>query len=380
MVGPLAGVRVIEFAGLGPGPFCGMMLADHGAEVIRIDRVGAKGLVQDPRGDFLNRSRKGFAVNLKHPEGVSLVAKLCKTADALFEGFRPGVMERLGLGPEPLLRDNPKLVYGRMTGFGQDGPYAHMAGHDINYIALSGALHAIGRKNEAPVPPLNLVGDFGGGGMMLAFGMLAAIISARTTGEGQVVDAAMSEGSAVLMAMMYSLRSASHWDDERGSNLLDGAAPFYDAYETKDARHIALGAVEPQFYREMIDLLGLGDDPFMREQNNTALWPAQKRKIADRVRTRSRSEWSTIFDGKDACFSPIMSLDEAPRHPHNVARKAFVEVGGALNPAPAPRYSRTRTARPAPMTAGVDVAVALLGAIGIARHEIDQLKNAGIIA
>lgn len=380
MAGPLSNVRVIEFAGLGPGPFCGMMLADHGAEVIRIDRFGSRGLVQEPQTDFLNRSRKTINIDLKHPEGIAVARNLCRSADAVFEGFRPGVMERLGLGPDVLLGDNPALVYGRMTGFGQSGPYSDMAGHDINYIALSGALHACGRAGQSPTPPLNLVGDFGGGGMMLAFGMLAAIINARATGKGQVVDCAMTDGSAVLMAMIYSLRSAGGWTDQRGANLLDGAAHFYDTFETSDGKYVAIGSIEPQFYAELIRRIGLGDDPDLVVQTDPANWSRQKEKIAAAFLTKTRDEWCAILEGTDACFAPVMSLDEAPHHKHNVARNAFVDVAGAWQPAPAPRYSRTPSAVPCAMAGGAEVTEPLLGGLGLSGADIAKLRRDRIAA
>lgn len=379
MSGPLHGVRIVEFAGLGPGPFCAMMLADHGAEVIRIDRIGGHVLGADPAGEFLNRSRKGLSVDLKSERGKALVRRLCAGADAVLEGYRPGVMERLGLGPDVLLADNPKLVYGRMTGWGQDGPYAGMAGHDINYIALSGALHAIGRKGEKPVPPLNLVGDFGGGGMMLAFGMLAALLEAQKFGKGQVVDCAMTEGSAVLMAMIYSMLAQKRWRDERGSNFVDSAAPFYDVYETADGKYIAAGAVEPQFYRTFIALIGLADDPTFAEQNDVRDWPAQKEKIAARLLVLIRAEWAAVFEGQDACVAPVMSLAEAPHHPHNRARGAFVDAAGGQQPAPAPRYSRSQTAAPAPLDIGRDAADLILANAGFAAEDIAELRRAGVV-
>lgn len=379
MTGPLQGLRIVEFAGLGPGPFCAMMLADHGAEVIRIDRIGGGVMDQNPAGEFWNRSRKGIAIDLKSERGKALVRKLCAGADAVIEGYRPGVMERLGLGPDILLGDNPKLVFGRMTGWGQDGPYANMAGHDINYVALSGALHAIGRKGEKPVPPLNLVGDFGGGGMMLAFGMLAALLEAQKSGRGQVVDAAMTEGSAVLMAMIYSMQAQGRWSDERGSNFVDGAAPFYDTYETADGKYIAVGAIEPQFYKTFIALIGFGDDPDFAEQNDRRAWLAQKQKIETRIKSKSRADWSAIFDGQDACVAPVMSLTEAPGHPHNQARGAFVEVNGAQHPTPAPRYSRSRPNKPAPLDVSKDAADSILAKAGFAAEDIAQLRQAGVV-
>lgn len=379
MTGPLSGFRIVEFAGLGPGPFCAMMLADHGAEVIRVDRIGGTVLGADPTGEFWNRSRKGVSVNLKSERGIAVVRKLCASADAVIEGYRPGVMERLGLGPDVLLADNPKLVYGRMTGWGQDGPYANMAGHDINYIALSGVLHAIGRKGEKPVPPLNLVGDFGGGGMMLAFGMLAALLEAQRSGKGQVVDCAMTEGSAVLMAMIYSLRAQGRWRDERGANFLDSAAPFYDTYETADGKFIAIGAIEPQFYATLISLAGLADDPAFAQQNDVKAWPEQKQKLAQRIKTKTRAEWSAVFDGQDACVAPIMSLDEAPSHPHNKARGMYVEVDGATHPAPAPRYSRTQTRTPSRLDTSAGASESILKQAGFAAGDIAELRQSGVI-
>jgi len=378
MTGPLAGLRVIEFAGLGPGPFCAMMLADHGADVVRIDRLGA-GVSGDARLPAWNRSRRGIGVNLKDDRGVALVRRLCASADALIEGYRPGVMERLGLGPDVLLADNPRLVYGRMTGWGQDGPYADMAGHDINYIALSGALHAIGRAGDKPVAPLNLVGDFGGGGMMLAFGVLAALMNAQKTGQGQVVDCAMTEGAAVLMAMFYGMRGQGQWRDERGANFLDTGAHFYDTYETSDGLFIAIGAIEPQFYRALIERLGLIDVIDLALQNDPATWATAKNIIAARIKTKTRAEWSAIFDGHDACVAPVMSLDEAPLHPHNVARGAFVEVAGKAQPAPAPRYSKSKTKRPAAFAAGDHVTASILGD-DFTPDEIGRLRRDGVLA
>ena len=380
MSGPLKGVRVVEFAGLGPGPFCGMMLADNGAEVVRVSRVGEGGLVQDPQREFTNRSRSNIAVDLKKPEGIALVRKLCGSADAIIEGYRPGVMERLGLGPEVLMADRPGLVYGRMTGFGQTGPYASMVGHDINYIALSGALHGCGRAGEPPAPPMNLIGDFGGGGMMLAFGVLAGIVSARQTGVGQVVDCAMTEGSAVLMSMIYSMHADGLWVDDRGINMLDGGAHYYDAYETADGKYISLGSVEPHFYREMISLIGLGGDPDMAIQNDRAVWPRQKAKVAAVIRTKTRDDWCAILENTNACFAPVLSLEEAPQHKHNAARGAFIEVDGQMQPAPAPRFSKAPADRPRPMAGGVEVVVPLLSALGINRAEIDRMYREGIVA
>lgn len=380
MSGPLSGLKVVEFAGLGPGPFCGMMLADHGAEVIRIDRLGPRFGISAAERDVMNRSRKSISVDLKAPEGKALVVGLCKTADAVFEGFRPGVMERLGLGPDVLMAVNPQLVYGRMTGWGQDGPYAGMAGHDINYIALSGALHGCGRVGQRPTPPLNLVGDFGGGGMMLAFGLVAAMLHAKQTGQGQVVDCAMTEGSAVLMAMMYSLYAHQRWIDRRGVNIIDSGAHFYDAYETKDGKHIALGAVEPQFYRELLERIGLAGDETFEVQNDPSLWPEQKAKLATHFLSKTQAEWMRILEMTDSCFAPVLSLEEAPQHPHNLARQAFVAVDGVIQPAPAPRYSRTVNTAPSPMRSGADVTRQVLLEKGYREGEIARLRDRNIVA
>ncbi len=379
-MGPLNGIRIIEIAGLGPGPFCGMMLADHGAEVIRVHRPGEESIIRDPANDFLLRSRKSIGIDLKAPDGVALVRSLCRSADAVFEGFRPGVMERLGLGPDVLLGDNPKLVYGRMTGFGQDGPYASMAGHDINYIALSGALHACGKAGDKPVPPLNLIGDFGGGGMMLAFGILAAILSERATGKGQVVDCAMTEGSALLMTLIHALRADSQWTDSRGVNLLDGGAPFYDSYEAADGKFVAIGSIEPEFYASLLALIGLDGDPEMVGQDDPARWPVQKAKIAAAFGAKTRNEWCAILENTDTCFAPVMSLDEAPHHLHNVARRAFVETDGIFQPAPAPRYSHTAADDPRPTVVGRGVVVPLLAEIGMSEAEIRHLFSTGVVS
>ncbi|HEX4241362.1 MAG TPA: CaiB/BaiF CoA-transferase family protein [Steroidobacteraceae bacterium] len=374
MNGPLTGLRVVEFAGLGPAPFCAMMLADHGAEVIRVDRIGGRATITDPAKEFTHRSRKSFGVDLKAAAGVELVRRLCRKSEAVIEGFRPGVMERLGLGPEVLLGDNPRLVYGRMTGWGQDGPYAHTAGHDINYIALSGALHACGRTGNRPTPPLNLVGDFGGGGMMLAFGVLAAILHARATGEGQVVDCAMTEGSALLMTMIYSLRAQGLWEDDRGVNMLDSGSHYYDTYETSDGKFVSVGAIEPQFYRAFLERIGFAEDEDFREQNDAARWPRLKEKLARRFRTRTRDEWCRALEGSDACFAPVMSLEEAPHHPHNRARHSFVEVDGRAQPAPAPRWSRTPSAPPTRMVEGLEQCESLLAELGYSAEEIQSLR------
>ena len=336
-MGPLAGYRIIELAGIGPGPFCGMMLSDMGAEVIRVDRYGA-GAARTK--DVLARNRHSIAVDLKKPEGVETVLRLAATADGLFEGFRPGVTERLGLGPEQCMARNPKLVYGRMTGWGQEGPMAQAAGHDINYIGLSGALHAIGRKGERPVPPLNLVGDFGGGGMLLAFGMVCGLLEAQKSGKGQVIDAAMVDGAATLMAMFFTMGAAGAFKDQRGTNLLDGGAHFYDTYETSDGKHICIGSIEPQFYALLLEKTGVDKAQFA-PQMDPAQWPALKQELTRVFKTRTQAQWCEIMEGTDVCFSPVLSIFEAPEHPHNKARGSFIEIDGVMQPAPAPRFSRT---------------------------------------
>ncbi len=372
-MGPLAGLRIIELAGIGPGPFAGMMLADHGADVIRIDRPGARIDARDP----LLRSRTLIGVDLKSSDGVAVVRHLCRTADGLIEGFRPGVTERLGLGPDVLLADNPKLVYGRMTGWGQTGPYAAAAGHDINYIALAGALHAFGRAGEKPTPPINMVGDFGGGGMMLAFGMVSALLHATKTAEGQVIDAAMTDGAAVLMSMIWGFRANGMWSDERGTNLLDTAAHFYDTYETADGKWLSIGSIEPQFYADLRRLTGLDADPAFDAQMDRGHWPSLKEKLTALFRTRTRDAWCEMMEMTDVCFAPVLSMAEAPAHPHNKARGTFVEAGGVTQPAPAPRYSATATVAPA-MTTAFDGA-AVLAKLGYDAVRIAALVTAGTI-
>lgn len=340
MTAPLAGVRIVEVGGVGPVPFCGMMLADAGAEIIRIDRPGGHAM-RDPSMDILSRGRvRRETIDLRDPEGSVRIRGLVAEADGLIEGFRPGVMESLGLGPEPLLALNPRLVYGRMTGYGQDGPRARAAGHDINYIAVAGALHAFGRAGTKPIAPVNLVGDFGGGGMMLAFGMTAALLAIGRGGEGRVIDCAMVDGVALQTSMMWSLRAEGRWRDERGTNLLDSGAPFYDTYETADGRFVAVGALEPPFYRALIEKLGLADDPLFKRQMDEALWPAMRQRLTALFLTRTRDEWVQAFDGADACFSPVLSMAEAASDPHNLARGTFQNVDGIVQPAPAPRFSK----------------------------------------
>lgn len=340
-MGVLSGLKVLEFEAIGPAPFCGMVLADMGADVIRVDRATAPedlGIGRgEKRADVLKRNRRSVTLDMKSADGVAAALDLIGKADVLLEGFRPGVMERLGLGPDVALARNPKLVYGRMTGWGQDGPMSQAAGHDINYIALSGALHAIGRKGQNPTPPLNLVGDFGGGGMFLAFGIVAALLERSRSGKGQVVDAAMTEGSSILMTMFWGMRHGGGFSPERGTNGLDSGAHYYDTYETKDGKFVSFGSIEPQFYAEFLRLTGL-DIP---NQHDAKAWPELKQKVAACIREKTRDEWSALMEGTDVCFAPVLDIEEAARHPHNVARKAFVEANGLLQPAPAPRFSRT---------------------------------------
>jgi alpha-methylacyl-CoA racemase len=342
MSGPLSGTRVIEIAAIGPAPFCGMMLADHGAEVIVVHRPGG---APDPR-DPLARSRQLLEIDLKSPHGASQVRDLVQSADALIEGFRPGVMERLGLGPDVLLADNPKLVYGRMTGWGQTGPLAQAAGHDINYIGLSGALHAFGRAECKPTAPLNMVGDFGGGGMMLAFGVLAALLHARQSGEGQVVDCAMTEGSSLLMSMIWGLRAQGQWQDKRGVNLLDSGAHFYDTYETADGEYVSIGAIEPKFYAELARIASIEQDSAWNDQMNPDQWPILKQRLTSLFKAKTRREWCSLMEGTDICFAPVLSMVDATQHAHNLHREAFLEVEGVVQPAPAPRYSRSALSKP----------------------------------
>lgn len=380
--GPLAGLRIVEFAGIGPGPFCGMMLADHGAEVVRIDRAsGGRGGSQPvATGDVLARGRKSIALNLKTAEGVALARKLCASADGIIEGFRPGVMERLGLGPEVLLRDNPKLVYGRMTGWGQTGPYAPYAGHDINYIALAGALAHYGRAGGKPTPPINMVGDFGGGGMMLAFGMVAALLNVARGGDGQVIDAAMTDGTAVLMAMIHGMKNMGVWSEDLGANMLDTGAHFYDTYETGDGKFVSIGSIEPQFYAELRRLLGLEDDRDFDAQHDRAKWGMLKDKLAALFRTRTRDEWDALLEHTDVCYAPILTMSEAANHPHNVTRATFLKIDNDLQPAPAPRYSATTTDIPASAPMPGDDSDAILAALGMDEAEIAALRDAGTVA
>ena len=373
--GPLSGVRIVEFAGIGPGPFCGMLLSDLGADVVRIDRKGGG---RGAPSDITSRGRRSVALDLKKPESVETCLKLMEKADAIIEGFRPGVMERLGLGPDVALKRNPKLVFGRMTGWGQFGPYANAAGHDMNYIAITGALHAIGTKDK-PVPPLNLVGDFGGGALYLAFGLLAGVIQARATGKGQVVDCAMSDGAASLMAMFYGFKAGGGWKEERRSNLLDGGAHFYDTYQCKDGKWVSIGSIEPQFYALLLEKTGITDPDFAKQMDRDS-WDGLRDKLAAVIKTKTRDEWDAIMGGTDVCFGPVLDLDEAPKHPHNVARKTFVEVSGVVQPAPAPRFSETPGAIQGPPPAIGAHDTEALGDWGFSAAEIDALKAAGALA
>ncbi|MGA0795266.1 MAG: CaiB/BaiF CoA transferase family protein [Quisquiliibacterium sp.] len=341
-MGPLNGIKVLEFEAIGPGPFCGMMLSDMGADVLLVERPQDPGLgVGRARWtDVMSRGRRSVTLDLKTPEGVQAAIELAGKADALIEGFRPGVMERIGLGPEVLLATNPRLVYGRMTGWGQQGPLAQRAGHDINYIALTGALHAIGRVGEAPVPPLNLVGDFGGGGMLLAFGIACGLLEAKNSGKGQVVDAAMVDGASTLAAMFFGMMAANRWSETRGDNVLDTGAPWYDTYETRDGKYVAIGSIEAKFYAELLERLGLAGEP-LPAQHDRAGWPVLRARFAEVFKSRTRDEWVQVFDGSDACFAPVLTFSEARTDAHNVARGTHVQVGKIQQPGPAPRFSRT---------------------------------------
>lgn len=347
-MGPLTGLKVIEMAGLGPAPFCAMMLADMGAEVLSVERPGTAARVTgDPTRDLLRRGRRSVVIDLKKDGAAELMLKLCGTADILIEGFRPGVMERAGLGPDVCLARNPRLIYGRMTGWGQDGPLASAAGHDINYIALAGVLNAIGEANRPPVPPLNLIGDYGGGGMLLAFGVLCAVIERQSSGRGQVVDAAMIDGAALMMTAVFGLSAMGWWRDKRGVNLLDGGAPFYRTYETADGKYISLGALEPQFYQALLTCLDLHEADYAQSYDPRE-WPQLGEKLASVFRTRTRDEWCRLLEGTDVCFAPVLSYQEAPEHPQNRHRNVHITVDGAIQPAPAPRFSRTPAETPTP--------------------------------
>ncbi len=381
-MGPLQGITVLEIAGIGPGPFCAMLLADMGADVIRVDRAAQVmgGDPESPPADVLNRGRRSIGVDLKSTEGVETLLSLVEQADVLMEGFRPGVTERLGIGPDDCLARNPKLVYGRMTGWGQEGPYSQAAGHDINYIALAGALDPIGRRGEAPVPPLNLVGDFGGGGMFLAFGIVCALLEAQRTGEGQVVDAAMVDGAAVLTTMFHAFRAMGIWNDERGTNMLDTGAHYYDVYETSDGKYVSIGSIEPQFYAELLELSGLGAQGDLPHQQDREQWPSMKERVAAIFATKTRDEWCEIMEHSDVCFAPVLSLGEAPEHPHNVERGTFVDHHGVVQPAPAPRFSRTVPEIQRPPAHAGQHTDEILADFGFDADEVAKLRAAGAVA
>lgn len=380
-MGPLHGRKIIEIAGIGPGPYAAMVLADMGADVIRVSRPsnGMLSMAENEKLDFGNRGKRCIAVNLKDPQAVEVVLKLIEDADALLEGNRPGVMEKLGLGPEVCLQRNPRLVYGRMTGWGQQGPLAHAAGHDLNYIALTGALHAIGEKGGKPVVPLNLIGDFGGGGLLLAFGIVCAILEAQSSGRGQVVDAAMVDGASSLMTMMYGAFQSGFWRNERGSNMLDGGAHFYGVYETADGRYVSIGSIEPQFYALLLEKMGLAGEQ-LPHQHDARHWDALRERFAAIFRTRTRDDWCAIMEGTDICFAPVLGFDEITSHPHIAARGTFLENDGVWQPAPAPRFSRTVPARPATaVRIGADTE-AILADAGYDAARIAALRAAGTVA
>ena len=379
IMGPLTGIKVLEFEAIGPGPFCGMMLSDMGADVLLVERPQDPGLgVARARWtDVMSRGRRSVTLDLKTPEGVAAAIELASKADALIEGFRPGVMERIGLGPDKLLGVNPRLVYGRMTGWGQQGPMALRAGHDINYIALTGALHAIGRAGEAPVPPLNLVGDFGGGGMLLAFGIACGLLEAKNSGKGQVVDAAMVDGASTLAAMFFGMMAADRWTETRGENILDTGAPWYDTYETLDGKHVAIGSIEPKFYAELLERLGLSEES-LPKQNDRAGWPVLRARFTEVFKSKSRDEWVAIFDGSDACFAPVLTFSEARTNAHNLARGTHVKIGPIEQPGPAPRFSRTPGAiRNVPPERG-QFGRAALTDWGFSATQISDLQNKGL--
>jgi alpha-methylacyl-CoA racemase len=378
-MGPLAGFKIVELAGIGPVPFCSTLLADLGAEVLRVDRTEDSGLgvkSEATRFDVLARGRRSIAVDLKKKEGVEATLKLIEQADALLEGFRPGVMERLGLGPDVALKRNPRLVYGRMTGWGQTGTIHNSAGHDINYIALAGVLNHIGRAGQPPTPPLNLVGDFGGGAMFLAVGVLAGLLEAKQSGQGQVIDCAMTEGAAYLAMPFFGMRASGFWGDSRGENMLDSGSHFYDVYETKDGKHVSIGSIEPKFYAELLRLTGL-DKEKLPEQRDKKGWGETKRRLAAVFKTKTREEWTAIMENTDVCFAPVLSITEAPSHPHNATRGSFVEIDGVTQPAPAPRFSRTRLEVQRPPSRRGQHTREALAAWGFSKDEIAELEAAG---
>lgn len=377
-MGPLAGNRIIEIAGIGPGPFAAMVLADMGADVIRVERPGGGLFGSGSPSDLLNRGKRCACVDLKQPQGVEVVLRLVEGADALVEGFRPGVAEKLGIGPDACLARNPALVYGRMTGWGQDGPLAREAGHDINYISLTGALHAMGRAGEKPAIPLNLVGDFGGGGLMMAFGVVCALLESKTSGRGQVVDAAMVDGASLLMASIYGARVAGWWTGERGTNMLDSGAHYYEVYETSDGKYVSVGAIEAKFYANLLQRLGLAGET-LPDQNDRAGWPAMKERFAAIFRTKTRDEWCRIFENSDACFAPVLEMTESHTHPHMEARDTFVEVNGSRQPAPAPRFSRTAPRIGIPPARLGEHTSEILEDAGYSASQIQALESAGVV-
>jgi len=382
-VGPLNGVKMIEIAGIVPGPFAAMMLADMGADILRIDRAQTDGLgltgdPEVPSLDFLGRGRRSIAVDLKNPEGVATVLRLAEKADALLEGFRPGVMERLGLGPDVCLERNPRLVYGRMTGLGQEGPLAHAAGHDINYIALAGALDPIGRRGGPPCPPLNLVGDFGGGGMLLAYGVVCALLERSHSGKGQVVDAAMVDGAAALMTIFHGAQQSGWWNEERGTNMLDTGAHFYDVYETKDAKYVSIGSIEPKFYAELLEKTGLAGEDIPRQMDRSG-WESTKERLKGIFKSKTRDEWCEIMEGSDVCFAPVLSMTETQQHPHIKARSTFVEIAGSPQPGPAPRFSRTQASISRPPPHGGQHTAEALADWDFGAAEIAKLREVGAI-
>ena len=380
MPGPLSGYRIVEIAGIGPGPFAAMMLSDMGAEIIRVERTQAVRDGAGPNLDVLQRNRRSIAIDLKSDAGREALLTLIDKADAVLEGFRPGVMERLGLSPEICLARNPKLVYGRMTGWGQDGPYAQAAGHDINYISLAGALAHFARAGDAPVPPLNMVGDFGGGGMFLAFGVVCALLEAQRSGAGQVVDTAMVDGAAVLMSMFWAFRSMGVFNEDKpGTNLLDTGAHFYDVYPCKDGGYISIGSIEPQFYAELLRLTGLDTDPEFAKQNDHSAWPHLKERIAEVLASKTRDEWCALMEHTDVCFAPVLTMSEAAAHPHNQARRTFVDVNGMVQPAPAPRFSRTTASISAPPARAGEHSREILADWGFDASTIDSLFEAGAV-
>ena len=376
-MGPLHGTRVIEISGIGPGPFAAMVLADMGADVIRVERPGGGSFATGPT-DLLNRGKRCICVDLKKPEGVDVVLRLVEAADALVEGFRPGVTEKLGIGPEPCLERNPRLVYGRMTGWGQAGPLAQEAGHDINYVSLTGALHAIGRQGEKPAVPLNLIGDFGGGGLLMAFGIVCALFEAKGSGHGQVVDAAMVDGASLLLTSLYGAQQAGWWSEERGTNVLDSGAHFYEVYETADGKWISVGCLEPQFYASLVERLGLAGEELPQQMDKSG-WPALKQRLSEIFSTKTRDEWCRVFENSDACFAPVLSMSEAHEHPHNAARGTYVFANGARQPRPAPRFSRTPAelgSGPAKLGEHNDE---ILSELGISDEQIASLREVGAV-